>query len=593
MMTKKKRTMVLILVIIFSILILASIFVLLYLKTDMFKSSKTLFVKYLGQNIESFKDIENVINYDEKTNIYNETIEAKVNYTEKIGTTGENTENSINDLKIISNGQIDSNNNYNYKNMELLKNEEKISQIEYLETNNNYGIKFTDLFNQYLVSENTNLKEIFRKMGYTDEQLQNIPDSINLNLDLINDIKFNEEELKTLKEKYIGMISQNILDTNFTTLKNQQITINEENYITNAYVLTLTKEQLNNIYINLLKAIREDEIILNKVDIMQNKINEITLAENDINLKSELLNYINKTIQKINQTNIGSDKTQIIVYEKNGKTIRTSVETQEYQTNIDYLQLQNGIFAQILVANNDNDKYITTINSSDNDLSIVIENKVKGNTINFTKKQGMDNQKNVEEYDFVYGLSDKKVDLNVVRTIQNVQNIDNVQNFNDENSVKLDNLNEEQTKQIMDTVKTQLDTNLTEIREKIQYEDIEKMLKDIGLIKEVTILGANGEVTETEKNRFNSIFELLQGENITGKNVLNSIETIEGNIGGVEIASGNELRIKIVRENPNEEVINILTTFFEDHSNDNYNIGIQYDENGLVSELVLTTVDDN
>lgn len=593
MMTKKKRTMVLILVIIFSILILASIFVLLYLKTDMFKSSKTLFVKYLGQNIESFKDIENVINYDEKTNIYNETIEAKVNYTEKIGTTGENTENSINDLKIISNGQIDSNNNYNYKNMELLKNEEKISQIEYLETNNNYGIKFTDLFNQYLVSENTNLKEMFRKMGYTDEQLQNIPDSINLNLDLINDIKFNEEELKTLKEKYIGMISQNILDTNFTTLKNQQITINEENYITNAYVLTLTKEQLNNIYINLLKAIREDEIILNKVDIMQNKINEITLGENDINLKSELLNYINKTIQKINQTNIGSDKTQIIVYEKNGKTIRTSVETQEYQTNIDYLQLQNGIFAQILVANNDNDKYITTINSSDNDLSIVIENKVKGNTINFTKKQGMDNQKNVEEYDFVYGLSDKKVDLNVVRTIQNVQNIDNVQNFNDENSVKLDNLNEEQTKQIMDTVKTQLDTNLTEIREKIQYEDIEKMLKDIGLIKEVTILGANGEVTETEKNRFNSIFELLQGENITGKNVLNSIETIEGNIGGVEIASGNELRIKIVRENPNEEVINILTTFFEDHSNDNYNIGIQYDENGLVSELVLTTVDDN
>ena len=393
MMTKKKRTMVLILVIIFSILILASIFVLLYLKTDMFKSSKTLFVKYLGQNIESFKDIENVINYDEKTNIYNETIEAKVNYTEKIGTTGENTENSINDLKIISNGQIDSNNNYNYKNMELLKNEEKISQIEYLETNNNYGIKFTDLFNQYLVSENTNLKEIFRKMGYTDEQLQNIPDSINLNLDLINDIKFNEEKLKTLKEKYIGMISQNILDTNFTTLKNQQITINEENYITNAYVLTLTKEQLNNIYINLLKAIREDEIILNKVDIMQNKINEITLGENDINLKSELLNYINKTIQKINQTNIGSDKTQIIVYEKNGKTIRTSVETQEYQTNIDYLQLQNGIFAQILVANNDNDKYITTINSSDNELSIVIENKVKGNTSYFTKRGGMDNQR--------------------------------------------------------------------------------------------------------------------------------------------------------------------------------------------------------
>ena len=592
MMTKKKRIMVLILIIIFVILIFTSIFVLLYLKTDMFKSSKILFTKYLGQNMENFKNIESIIDNNEEINICNETIEAKINYTEKIGTTEENTENSINNLKIISNGQIDNNNNYNYKNIELLKNDEKISNVEYLEANNNYGIKFTDLFNQYLVSENTNLKEIFRKMGYTDEQLQNIPDSVNLKSDLINDVKFNEEELKNIEEKYIGIISQNILDTNFTTLKNQQITVNGQNYVANAHVLNLTKEQLNNIYINLLETIKEDEIILNKVDILQNRINEITLGKNDINLKSELLNYINKTIQKINQKNIGSDETKIIVYENKGKTIRTRVETQEYQTNIDYLQLQNGNFAQILVANGEDDKYIVTINNNDNDLSIVIENKVKGNTINFTRKKENDNQKNIEEYDLIYEISDKKVDFNVVRTLENIQNIENIQSFNDENSVKLDNLNEEQTKQIMETVRTQLDTSFTEIKQKVEYEDIEKMLKDLGIIKEVTILGSSGEITETEKNRFNSIFELLQGENITGENVLNSIKTIESNIGGVEIASGNELRIKIVRENPNEEVIKILTTFFEEHSNDEYNIAIQYDESGLVSELVLTIVND-
>ena len=542
--------------------------------------------------MENFKNIESIIDNNEEINICNETIETKINYTEKIGTTEENTENSINNLKIISNGQIDNNNNYNYKNIELLKNDEKISNVEYLEANNNYGIKFTDLFNQYLVSENTNLKEIFRKMGYTDEQLQNIPDSVNLKSDLINDVKFNEEELKNIEEKYIGIISQNILDTNFTTLKNQQITVNGQNYVANAHVLNLTKEQLNNIYINLLETIKEDEIILNKVDILQNRINEITLGKNDINLKSELLNYINKTIQKINQKNIGSDETKIIVYENKGKTIRTRVETQEYQTNIDYLQLQNGNFAQILVVNGENDKYIVTINGSDNDLSIVIENKVKGNTINFTRKKKNDNQKNIEEYDLIYEISDKKVDFNVVRTLENIQNIENIQSFNDENSVKLDNLNEEQTKQIMETVRTQLDTSFTEIKQKVEYEDIEKMLKDLGIIKEVTILGSSGEITETEKNRFNSIFELLQGENITGENVLNSIKTIESNIGGVEIASGNELRIKIVRENPNEEVIKILTTFFEEHSNDEYNIAIQYDESGLVSELVLTIVND-
>ena len=49
MMTRKKRRTILVLIILVVILIIAGIFTLLYLRTDLLKSNKTLFVKYIGQ----------------------------------------------------------------------------------------------------------------------------------------------------------------------------------------------------------------------------------------------------------------------------------------------------------------------------------------------------------------------------------------------------------------------------------------------------------------------------------------------------------------------------------------------------------------
>ena len=57
MMTKKeKKKMIIIGVVIFVILILAA-FVAIYLLTDMFKSNKTLFLKYLGKNADNLETI--------------------------------------------------------------------------------------------------------------------------------------------------------------------------------------------------------------------------------------------------------------------------------------------------------------------------------------------------------------------------------------------------------------------------------------------------------------------------------------------------------------------------------------------------------
>lgn len=592
MMTRKKRRVILVVIILLILVILAATFVILYLNTDMFKSNQTLFVKYLGKNADNVKALESILNstdYDEQLKVtpYNDNIEAKVNYTQGIGTTDQNTDNSINQLEVTAEGQTDNTNSYDYRDVKLLKNDEQVAQAEYLHSSNNYGIKFSDLFSEYIVSENTNLKELFRKIGYTDEQLQNIPDTVNLNEDIINELKFSDEEIASLGEKYFGIIEQNVSDTNFSKQSNQIVTINKQNYTANAYVLTLTKEQLNNIYVSLLQNIEQDETILGKVDILQNKINELSLGNINLNLREDIESKIDRTIKKINQSNIGSDATKIIVYESDGVTIRTRIETPDYQTNIDCLQNQ---FAEVLVTNGEKEIYKATLNNSSNNLSITFQNNNDESVITFERTEELNNQTRNQKYNLVYQVGDKEVEVNISRTTEIIQSIDNVQSFNSENAVMLNNLEDAQSQEIINTVKTGLDTELETIRQEIEYGDIEQMLKDIGLLRDSTVLGSSG-ITETEKSRFNSTFELLQGENLSTENVTNSIQTIKNNIGNIEIVSNSELRLSIVRSGGNEEVVNALTSFLNEHRNNQYNISVGYDENGLVNQLILTIVE--
>ena len=296
-------------------------------------------------------------------------------------------------------------------------------------------------------------------------------------------------------------------------------------------------------------------------------------------------------IQKINQSNIGSDETKIIVYESEGQTIRTRVETQEYQVNIDCIQSQNGNFTEILVSNGENEKYRVTLKYNSNDLSVEIQDNENASTITFGKTEQINNQTRSQNYNLVYQIDDKKVDVNIGRTTEIIQNIDDVQNFNNENAVMLNSLEDEQAQEIINRVRTGIDTEIEAIKQELGYQDIEQMLKDIGLMHDSTVLDSS-EITETEKSRFNSTFELLQGENLKGENVSRSIQTIANNIGGMEVVSNNELRLNIVRNQGNEEIVNTLTNFLDENGNNEYNVSVKYDENGLVNQIILTIVDE-
>ena len=518
LMTKKKRRLALIVTILVILLIMTSVFLVLYLRTDMFKTSKTLFLKYLGKSGENLKSLEEVINksnYDIQleTSPYDIRMEAKIGYTKDSGTTAENTANSVNQLKVLLEGQTDNNNQYNYYNMKLLKSDEQIAQAEYLHLGENYGIKFTDLFNQYLVSENTNLKEIFKKIGYTGDEIEDIPDSINLNMNFLNDLKLADEEIETLSQRYAAKVGSNLLDSNFSKQTNQQILIGGQNYIANAYILTLAKEELNNIYIDLLQSIKEDEIILSKIDVLQNKLDEITLGKVSINIKEKFINDIDLKIKNISENNIGTDETRVIVYENNGETLRIRIETNESQTNIDYLTSEKGKFAEILIAKGEEEKYRITLDAEDTKYNLEISNAEKESLLTLTKTENINNQSRRQNYNLSYEIERKKVNISIAQNIE-IKSLESKKNFNGENAViMLDTLDEAQTKEIINTVREGLNTKLEDIKQQANYQDIENMLKEIGILNKSDILSSTG-ITEVEKNRFNSNFEFVKGENL-------------------------------------------------------------------------------
>ena len=125
MMTRKKRRTLVVVIIAVILLIIAVACVLLYVNTDMFKSSQTLFLKYTGKGIKNLGTITQVISneYDEQleTNPYTSNTQIKVNYIENLGTTAESTENSINSLQLTIDGQTNKQEQYDYKDIKLLK----------------------------------------------------------------------------------------------------------------------------------------------------------------------------------------------------------------------------------------------------------------------------------------------------------------------------------------------------------------------------------------------------------------------------------------------------------------------------------------
>ena len=353
--------------------------------------------------------------------------------------------------------------------------------------------------------------------------------------------------------------------------------------------MNLTKEQLNNLYVKILEQVKQDDVILGKVDKIQEKI-ENTNKNSKMQLKEKFVAKIENTIQKINSNNIGSDSVKIVVYENQKQTIRISIQTADYEINIDYTELDNEKYFNIEKTVNDKTVAEIAVDYTQEKSTVELENNNEDNAIKIvfernTKEQ--DNQKN-NNYVLKYEDNMQRAELGIKQNIK-LNDVKDKTNFNDENSVNLSNISEDQSKQVIGKVQTAVKEKSNQVKQNIKFDDIRTMLENIGILSSVTKLSSQG-VTDAELNRYNSKYELLQGEKLESTKVLTMIETIKDNISNINIVSGQELKLEINENQGNQQVVEVLENYFDKNKNNQYNIKVEYDENKFVKNIDLTIV---
>ena len=596
-MTKKEKNMVLIISVIVVVLVIFAIIAsVLYFNTDMFKSKGDLFVKYIIGNIENTNNItngENINEFNSKLgeNKYTSNSNIKIKCTENVGEVSEDSKNSINDFNISINGKTDRSSNYDYKDIKILNQNEEKMQIEYVKDNDTYGVKFPELFQQYILADNSNLKKLFENMGYEDSS--KIPDKIEINDDIFSYINFSNDEVSQLKEKYTNLLQKEVSAKNISKGSNQIIQIGEQKVKASSYTLTLTKEQMNNIFLKVLEEIKQDDVILNKlgnISDLEDIYYTTTKNNNAENLKTKFVDDIEELIRKISSTNIGNDATKITVYQSNKNTVKTVIEYTGYQISLDILNQNNTKYIELNIQNDNTSSTKTIVYKEDSGNNILeITNNIDGDINKTTINNDINIEENKGNRDLTYTFegNNNKVEITCKKNIEFVDKID--KENTSRNSIKLNELSSENLTNITERIKSSVSEKVNSIFSDENKQDLDRILQIIGITKQQQKIESEG-TSEIEKNRFNSKYEILQGEDLESTRIIDLIDVAKDDMTNLEAVSGTKLKIQLEKNKGNSEIVDKLTKFVnaEQNERNKYKVSVEYDdETGLVKDIVM------
>ena len=605
-MPRKKRRVVRVSVIIFILIIIATIFIILYNMTDMFKPNNVLFEKYTRQlfdNINQIFDEEHMSEMEEILN--NNKLEYNKATTINYDANGD-TSNPINSIAIDISGQEEKSSEYNYQNVQIQQNEETLIGVEYLESENIAGVRLNGI-KQYLSTntENENENGIYNlyKLIHTDVQ------------ELLG---ITMEEWNTLKEKYIEMILGNVINANFSRQTDVLIEINGVQYNTNVYSITITKEQFNNIYMQILENLETEEIILSKLEEIDNKINEYyNLIENEetSNIKQEYIDKIENTIQKIKDYNIGTDERTISVFESEGIAISLSIDTEEDFIGLDVVNGENSNFINIL----ENEKIEEGEEENSFDFKVEKTAETNNETIKLQYNTVEEGQEIINECSIDRNIENSNINskINLGKNVNgnvmeiNIESTSNIVNdfeekeefVENENNIIVENLSDEQRENVINNLEENMSNQINTFLQVVSLDNIKQMLISLNLMEEeLDDLSGEETVTEVERNRFNSTFELYEGENITKERVEELIDIAKEDLGDVRITRYDEeenedrvpleYRLVIEKGINNTELAESVIEYIEENYNEDFSVRLEYDETtGFINNIYIEVIE--
>lgn len=313
-MPRKRKGLIIALIITAVIIAIAVVFIILFFTTDIFKNGQQAFLQAMSKNIEMFNTLSNanIITQEDFRNTYSYNSTGTINGTISQGTVTQN-------VTLKTTARRDANTERYYADIALQNAGQDILKYSYIECNDVYAIKCDDVLANYVGIRNSDLKEYARKIGVSEEEINNIPDQIDFEV-LKGAFNLSEEEKEQLQSIYLDTITNSIPQEKFQKAGKESITVNNLSCNANKYTLTLNGEEIKKLLINLLNTAKSDEISMNILTKLQNALTsnvDTTLITNNIE---------NLTTKIESDETIANTTLTVDVYSYKGNPIKTIID---------------------------------------------------------------------------------------------------------------------------------------------------------------------------------------------------------------------------------------------------------------------------
>lgn len=408
---QKKKKLIIFLGVCLLILMFCLAMIIIYLKTDFLKSNKQLFFKYLIEDNQMWEmlSIEKPENND-KSYTSTGTVDFIYEYEGIKEVENDNISKELKqdfkNLKNIENlsgdisSSVDKNNKKATYKFQLLNGDSNVMNFELVKDNDKYAFK-NDALKKYVGIQNNNINNFSENMEIINND-EIVPNKIDFENVKKYFFELKKEEKEHIYETYKNIIIQSLDEKNFYNENGKLIYINNTEYTTNLYTLTITKAEAIELLSKILQTLKQDSVTLN---IICNKIKIINPESKYTNIK-EVVKQIDIFIEKVEkQEKTDSEFIKINVYKENNCARKVDIIIENWKQ----LSLEYDI---------KNDKENLQINQKNllNEPTSISYNII--DSLLNTKKIKITKDNNVKTYQLVfYNL--KEIYKNIIEQIEN------------------------------------------------------------------------------------------------------------------------------------------------------------------------------
>lgn len=550
-MNQKKNTKILVILIILIVILIIGIGITyIVFATDMFRSEKKLFFKYVTQIGDSEKGFisNDVIQYFEKQKNTPYQNNGRISFNITSSDNQEQFDN-INKCSIDFSGKVDTANSKSEQDIDINYSNDVKFPISYRQSENKLGLQTQYVGNKFIAVKTDELDNLSSGMI----NFEDIPFSNNE-----EKVEIPSDEIKYIQDTYFGILNQELKDTNFAQIVEDNV---------KGYKLTLNGEELKNILLKLLETLKNDQTTLDTINeyIKSKGLDEIKVKD------------IEKYIEEFNDNSeISNEKFEMTVYVENKKLSKIVVLLNEGKVTIEKNENANtkqySISCELYQDNKTTTVYLNSSFSGLQSLQSITEDWELG-------IQTSDNTQYVYYYN---------------NNVEFVENVD-IEEFTSDNSLFITDIEEEQLNNFLTAVSERIMQVNSQQMERLGLTENENpLIYAIPLInmfatQSNSINDMMYDVDQTLVESHNTRFENYESLDAQGVTVKGLISTIQANNQSNE--DEEYLQITEINFNGDEYEVtdeNILLIKSEISLDDTYKVEFEKNENtGMIYRAVI------